>query len=356
MTTWLDWHVRSRLMAEESQPEIARHLQMGAPDPISAFADSFFEMLAERTVDAKAFAEKVGDAKLAEEIACRVACMAPFLWGFASPETRKTLPQSGPPVGLLLTRDTASLLSNADPPQDEWRRRTFGSGPGEEGLSGVYVDVPHGALRIGDSLQIRTLFAVPWTTSDSNDILYWTGALLVHVLVTKAGSEHECGSIFVVVNADDTITLAAIDEHTPLGGLDTEEATDGAAWVTLYRRIVENAVRFLRLVLAYRRYGPSEVRQSVRQTPAADAISNRFRPRKTESLFAITRLNPARDRLGRAAKATPASWSMTAQQEVSGHFKLQPHGPARTLRKLIWIDSYPRGPEGAPIKPRAVAL
>jgi len=30
---------------------------------------------------------------------------------------------------LLLTRDTAAMLANAEPPADDWRNRTFGTGP-----------------------------------------------------------------------------------------------------------------------------------------------------------------------------------------------------------------------------------
>lgn len=35
---------------------------------------------------------------------------------------------------------------------------------------------------------------------------------------------------------------------------------------------------------------------------------------------------------------------------VSGHARLQPYGPGRTERKLIWIDAHVRGPENAPFK------
>lgn len=40
--------------------------------------------------------------------------------------------------------------------------------------------------------------------------------------------------------------------------------------------------------------------------------------------------------------------------EVRGHFRNQPHGPGRELRKTIWIDDQVRGPEDKPIlkKPR----
>jgi len=34
---------------------------------------------------------------------------------------------------------------------------------------------------------------------------------------------------------------------------------------------------------------------------------------------------------------------------VSGHHKMQPHGPGNSLRKLIWREPFWRGPEDAPI-------
>lgn len=38
---------------------------------------------------------------------------------------------------------------------------------------------------------------------------------------------------------------------------------------------------------------------------------------------------------------------------VDGHNRLQPCGPGRKDRKLIWIDAYPKGPENAPFKAKA---
>jgi hypothetical protein len=35
---------------------------------------------------------------------------------------------------------------------------------------------------------------------------------------------------------------------------------------------------------------------------------------------------------------------------VKGHAKLQPCGPGRSDRKLIWVDAYPKGPDDAPFK------
>lgn len=34
---------------------------------------------------------------------------------------------------------------------------------------------------------------------------------------------------------------------------------------------------------------------------------------------------------------------------VSGHWRQQPHGPNRSLRKRIWIPDYIKGPDGTPL-------
>lgn len=38
------------------------------------------------------------------------------------------------------------------------------------------------------------------------------------------------------------------------------------------------------------------------------------------------------------------------QMEISGYAKMQHYGPARGLRKRIWVDSYWKGPEDAPVR------
>jgi hypothetical protein len=45
--------------------------------------------------------------------------------------------------------------------------------------------------------------------------------------------------------------------------------------------------------------------------------------------------------------------AVTVQSMVRGHWKRQAHGPGHSLRKLIHIEPYWRGPEGAPVLVRA---
>ncbi len=48
--------------------------------------------------------------------------------------------------------------------------------------------------------------------------------------------------------------------------------------------------------------------------------------------------------------------SLSVQVLVSGHYKMQPHGPGSSLRKLIWRQPFWRGPEDAPIPIRSHVL
>lgn len=44
---------------------------------------------------------------------------------------------------------------------------------------------------------------------------------------------------------------------------------------------------------------------------------------------------------------------LTSRHVVRGHWTHQPHGPARSLRRLQWVDDYIRGPADAPLSTRA---
>jgi hypothetical protein len=81
---------------------------------------------------------------------------------------------------------------------------------------------------------------------------------------------------------------------------------------------------FLRMVLAYYFFGPVEAREPIATTPTDKLRAGK--PRKHESLFAVTRLNST-ELTGRPKATISGSWSLTNHQEVTGHFKLQPHGP-----------------------------
>ena len=243
------------------------------------------------------------------------------------------------PLGLLLTRPTAALLANASPPVGDayWIA--------ELGDRVVYIDVPHGAVTIAESFQLRALFARR-LQSDQNDRIMMIG------LVADRGSERAHGRMFALLERDGRV-IPALDEKLrpmthlgPRSPFNLDPASEPVAR--------ERAADFLRLALAYYFFGPKEARQPILVTPTIRL--NAGKPRKEESLFAMVRLQPARDRLGRPDATISTNWSLTARQEVSGHFKLQPHGAGGSLRKLIWVAAYDRGPDNAPIKPKAYRI
>ena len=43
---------------------------------------------------------------------------------------------------------------------------------------------------------------------------------------------------------------------------------------------------------------------------------------------------------------------LTTRHVVRGHWTHQPHGPAKSLRRLQWVDDYIRGPQDAPLSTR----
>ena len=119
----------------------------------------------------------------------------------------------------------------------------------------------------------------------------------------------------------------------------------------------ERTVGFFRLMLAYHRYGPTEARSRVGITSPSRFVRNGNRPRAGESIFALVRLAAPVGRHGREPKAdNSAGWVLNVRQEVAGHFKLQPYGPQQSLRRLIWVDGYERGPDDAPTKARAFVV
>jgi hypothetical protein len=88
-------------------------------------------------------------------------------------------------------------------------------------------------------------------------------------------------------------------------GSDSLEAED------LYPLILERGVRFLRLILAFYRYGPAEARTAINKTPAAVVLKNNNRPRKRESIFALVQLAAPSNRLGRPPRQGAGGWLLT---------------------------------------------
>jgi hypothetical protein len=177
------------------------------------------------------------------------------------------------------------------------------------------------------------------------------GHTLFVAQMTERGSERGRGRIAGVLQPDGQISR--------FGSARTgRTATDWTLRPPFVHPQTEKAVlaragTFLRLVLAYHFFGPQDAHEQILATPSEKLRNGK--PRKEESLFALTRLH-ASSKVGRPKSTIPSSWSLTSHHEVTGHFKLQPYGPQQSLRRLIWVAGYERGPADTPIRPRAFVI
>lgn len=55
--------------------------------------------------------------------------------------------------------------------------------------------------------------------------------------------------------------------------------------------------------------------------------------------------------LGRSVTAQRGGWHLTVRVRVRGHWRNQPHGPGRSLRRLQWIEPFWRGPDNDVAEP-----
>lgn len=210
------------------------------------------------------------------------AILASFVAEYLPPGSTLTMNGQQPerPLGLLLTRDTANLLSNANPldiDDSVWRT--------ELGNRAIYVDVPHGAILMeggggtNDLIELRAILAAPFLPSNSS------GQTLFIAQMTKQATEQGRGRIAAVLLPDGGISR--------FGSPTMASAADWTmkppfAHSLLEKVVLGRAGPFFRLVLAYYFFAPKEARE-----PIVVTLAERFRagkPRNDQSLFALTRL------------------------------------------------------------------
>ncbi|MBL6082614.1 hypothetical protein JMJ56_32120 [Belnapia sp. T18] len=357
--TWLDWFVRQKIKSHLAEERTL------AGSFSSNRKNSNEYSLADLAIQVAADAK--GKPGVDPEIAFFASCLIPFLRGFAPIEDRRQMSDVGPALGLVLTRETAALFADAEPPAtDQWQQRAFAKAPAGDGRGGIYIDVPHGALRVGTDLQLRAALAIPWLEPSVVNAahLVWAGTTIIALVLTAPGSERPRGISFAAVDPNQNVFALGTEDKPVVGFMsnDVLEMMAGAKGepedvLNLWNLVLSRSTNFLRLVLAYHAHGPVEAREAIAQSPPARSPREQLRPRKAESLFAMVRLLPPADRLGRPTPAPHVTpWQLMSRQTVSGHFRLQPYGSGLSLRRLIWVSPYERGPEGAPEKPRAKNL
>lgn len=83
-----------------------------------------------------------------------------------------------------------------------------------------------------------------------------------------------------------------------------------------------------------------------------EARSKQAAKRRPPALVTTIALRQMRHVTDPDSESDSRSWSYQHRFVVRGHWKQQPYGPDRALRRTTWVASYIKGPEGAPLMPR----
>lgn len=228
--------------------------------------------------------------------------------------------QSG--SALQLSEGLVGDLSGARVPESDcWLEQLRGSA--------WYIDLPHNSLLIGENLQARAIFSLPGKAGS---------AVVMNTILTRPGSNQMVAR------------LTWIWGEKPVGGfISTDVLTD--VDVDAVRDGIENLTA---LALLYKAIAGAEQGADVPHKCASDMAKNprrEARVRKKFSLFRVRRLSSPPDGFGGHHTHRQGGWQIAVRHKVSWHFKLQPHGPQRSLRKLVRIDGYERGPVDGIVKP-----
>ncbi|MFJ2115327.1 hypothetical protein ACIOEX_26115 [Streptomyces sp. NPDC087850] len=139
------------------------------------------------------------------------------------------------------------------------------------------------------------------------------------------------------------------------------EPEDHDVSVVLARKAVDAEPTLLHPLLAmwYRMSLPRFATMTTSRPTTAQAKRAKNTGRPLQELD-VTLVDVAvRPRKLSAASSEPgatAGRTLDYRQEVSGFWRMQHYGPESSLRKKIWVDSYERGPEDAPKRPKKTTV
>lgn len=226
---------------------------------------------------------------------------------------------------VRLNADLVALLSHAKAPNtNEW-------------LSAIshatwYIDLPHKALMLNDRLQVRAIFTQP-TRNDRHIFL---------CVLTEPNKN-------AIVDR-----LAWMLEKKTEAPLADTYATDTAT-------VRENVENFVKLLVLYESIAEKTERVPLPRVTISDLAKLKEKKavakQKTHTLFSVVDLRSPPNRFGRTnAPSLQQAWRLDRRITVRGHFRWQAYGEKMSKRKLIWIDSYERGPQDAPTPTTIVRL
>lgn len=303
MQTWIDFYIKG---ARESLGGIAKAAGIRT------------DLEAMRVLVAQALARPLLPRTEVERTrAALLTAMAPLV-----------IPEMGAsPICARLDRELVEDFAGAAAPDTPEPRRVI------EQAGVVYLDLPHRSLLVGDRLELR---AVIIKSSPTQPVP------LVVAVLTEVGTNPIAGRYSWGWGRPMTVEGADIE------GLDREvlrqQVEDLASLAILYWSSVPVAER-------------AQVPHIPEERLAALKPDKQAARQKTHSIFQVVDLKPPADRFGRTAEERgQGGWKLGVRVRVRGHFRWQPWGEGRKLRRLQWVRAHERGPKDAEKRPELHVL
>jgi hypothetical protein len=268
---------------------------------------------------------------------------------------------SRPPTAAVLSADIVDALSGATISQ-EIRQR----GRTEAIIRRLtYLDVPHGALRIGEGMQVRALFISGNHDARGEQITFTA-------ILTPPGQNNwrrigwtEDRSIIINDNrteADLRYALVCSPEPGNDFAEPLEEAAERAGVVL--QDVLDDIEAFALLALTF--MGTAEEGRDPEPWPAVPHIPldhprrygrNARQVAKKFSFFKSHKIGTVPGDFGRRAdRNEERTRTLGRRTEVRGHFRLQPYGRRGSLRRLQWILPHMRGPRDGVLSTNLIRL
>lgn len=216
----------------------------------------------------------------------------------------------------------------------------------------TYIDVANRAALLGTTHQVRAIFlrrvprpgrnvgarpAEPWVPDEPDELRFLA-------VVTPVGRFKQWYMMWMagrqaIYYYEEDGTAVTVRDILKASGTTVEDAVadiENLTWLTLaYASVAEPAARQL-------------LPTATDEKRAAPGRAARHRARDF-SLFRVERLRPPSDCFGRHGKDAARTGTQLGRRiGVRGHFKIQRHGRANTLRKLIYVAGHFRGDMDAP--------
>jgi hypothetical protein len=347
MQTWLDtyargYRARARRVLEILDAQSARlgdvHARLSDAAEDDGLALKFYSAVTIEMYDSW----KSRSLKISRET------MSHVLW--QTMIARFVLPlDSHPPTASILSDDVVDALSGATISQEIRQRGRA------EALRRrlTYLDLPDRSLMIGEGMQVRALF-IGGDRTQSGEQVNFTAILTPPGRNTwrRVGWTEDRSMIINDNRPGGDLRYPLV--CTPEPGNDFTEPLEQAAERAgvVLQDVLEDIEAFALLALTY--MGTAEEGRGHEPWPAVPHIPldhprrrgrNAQQVAKKFSFFKAHRIGAVPEGLRRPADRNQGQGrTLGRRTEVRGHFRLQPHGPRGSLRRLQWIAPHMRGP------------